>query len=264
MDEVNIPVTPETSHEVYTDTSEPPGKSDKESAEVSYTPSPEVSPEASNSVKNENKLPFPEKYTINNEEDVDKLITHEYPLSELVDFFGMDEFSDGGFYYIPYYSKGIITPDTVNEKFPIECTRERDNGYYTVYKVKEGGNYFVFWSEFREYIEGGKKEYSDYYGVGGTDYIYSIKNINDFSSLQPGISTYNDVIDIDPSTELIETGAEGSYSISLLDDNNVLVIWYSAWVKKGKGNEVIIRFMRIHEKTHGYLEDIYDFDLVFD
>ena len=69
----------------------------------------------------------------------------EYSLKELTGFFDKiyTNLFNGKQYFDEYYF------DNVNQKFQIEFTREIDGylqkNYYSVYKVKEGGYFYIFW-----------------------------------------------------------------------------------------------------------------------
>lgn len=72
-------------------------------------------------------------------------ITKEYSLNDLTSFFDKiyTNLFNGKQYLDEYYF------ENVNKKFPIEFTREIDGylqkKYYSIYKVKEGGYFYVFW-----------------------------------------------------------------------------------------------------------------------
>ncbi|MBE6761925.1 MAG: hypothetical protein E7551_06520 [Ruminococcaceae bacterium] len=78
-------------------------------------------------------------------ETKEKKITKEYSLKELTGFFDKiyTNLFNGKQYFDEYYF------DNVNQKFQIEFTREIDGylqkNYYSVYKVKEGGYFYIFW-----------------------------------------------------------------------------------------------------------------------
>ncbi len=195
---------------------------------------------------------FPEKYKINNEDSAETLITREYSLHELTDYFGMDAHSEGGYHTFLQNTQNI---DNVDKKFKIECTRHDDGWHYTVYKVKEGGRYFVGW---------GRSSLGSFI-VFDTIYINKIMNIKDFSSLQPGKSTYGDVIDIDLSTELDLKRSCGIFSYNLLNDGSILEIAYTKTGNECYEDNLIIESIEVEEPDYrpGLLGGIFKQDLVF-
>lgn len=148
------------------------------------------------------------------------IITKEYSLQELRSFFGeaapneLNVFGKNN-------NETDLTINSVNERFPIECLRK--NGY-SVYKVSDGGYFYVFWDKSFDPLHNSK---SDNATVYFTAHISSLKKAGDFDSLQEGLSTAEDVAKIDPAFELTFLLSSKTPSYSLLDDGTIMEICYS-------------------------------------
>ena len=70
---------------------------------------------------------------INNENSLDVLLTREYSLSEM-DLFFRNVLDFG------------LSLDSVEGFCPVEVLRENEGVFYTVYKIREGGYWYLFWS----------------------------------------------------------------------------------------------------------------------
>ena len=99
------------------------------------------------------------------------------------------------------FDKGtkIITLNQVNQTFPIECLRTSGDHFYTIYKVLEGGFFYVFWCEAltNNTDENDENNVCVYFST----YLNSLKDKNDFKNLKEG-DTAQDVYEIDPSLEI--------------------------------------------------------------
>lgn len=124
---------------------------------------------------------------------------------------------------------------TVNEKFPIECLRENENSFYSVYAVDEGGYFYIFWVESfsdSQEINGiayiSESDTPDNAVVGFSTYLSSSnsKPIDDFNEIKEQVSTFSDVYKIDPNTELSFSLSSRTVSYSLLDDDQIMCIEY--------------------------------------
>lgn len=185
-------------------------------------------------------------FNYDNSTDLDSIITQEYSLKELENYFELS-FSDEK----DFFDKTI---DRMNEKylmngvtktFKIQCLRKSTDLYYTVYKVKEGGRYFVFWSNASTENE-----------VIDTLYMKSIKSSDDFKNVKRNKSTLKDVREIEPSTELIRYLSNGIYSYTLLDDGDILQIKYDSnkyLTRKKEGrkiteNDLIVQEIKLSDR----------------
>ena len=95
----------------------------------------------------------------------------DYRLEDLYSFFGESSLNEN-----LVFDNGtkIITLNQVNQAFPIECLRTGGDNFYTIYKVLEGGFFYVFWSE-------ALTNNIDENNV----YVYFSTYINSFPSLEP-------------------------------------------------------------------------------
>lgn len=147
-----------------------------------------------------------------------------YKLEDLQNYFGKISPNETLIYGM---SKDLshLSMKSINEKFPIECIRE--NGpvcSYSVYRVEEGGCFYVFWS--KHLANGTFASEVDRITALCTVYISNLANFNDFSSLVIGINTADDVSRICSAFEITDVMSTGIHSFSLLDDGTVLDILY--------------------------------------
>ena len=166
----------------------------------------------------------------------DKELTKVYSLADLEGFiknrngYTLMNFGDG--------TKKFLFYPELNEKFPVEVVNRRDDTdfdiAYTVYRVSDGGYYYVFWGHAHSQQEHDEDSslilnctdtnhmcvyYSAYYGP--------YKKQGDFASLKVGVSTAEDVRKIDPDFEYDFMSIRGRRSYSLIDKDNVLEIKYT-------------------------------------
>ncbi len=145
---------------------------------------------------------------------------NEYSITELEEFFGELPLEE----QLIYNEDGArwITQTETLEKFPAEYSgKSRDwpinsSFDYVIYKVKEGGYYYVFFS-------GVTPEGTD---VIFTAHLTKLCKKSDFRSIKAGKSTAADVAKIDPAMEMTFMMSSGIYSMSLLEDGNIFVVKY--------------------------------------
>lgn len=162
------------------------------------------------------EIEFLNNIPINNIMDVKSIKNSEYSLSQLNAYFGEYSLQELSVFDVEN-NKEELEMKKVNAKFPIQFLRNNKGCYYSVYKVKEGGYYYVFWS-----IRDDKSLF-----VSDTFHIDNLKEKSDFNSIEIGSSTYDDVYSIDPSSELILILSNGVYSYSLLVNGELLEIEYN-------------------------------------
>lgn len=145
---------------------------------------------------------------------------NEYSITELEDFFGELPLEEQQI----YNKDGArwITQTETLEKFPAEYSgKPRDwpinsSFDYVIYKVKEGGYYYVFFS--------GVTPEETY--VGFTAHLTKLCKKSDFRSIKAGKSTAADVAKIDPAMEMTFMMSSGIYSTSLLEGGKVFFVKY--------------------------------------
>ena len=167
--------------------------------------------------KNMKTEKYVDGFIANDAKTLNEILTNEYTLIELEDYFGKKNQNEtigfGGNDNETLYIRDV------DKLFKVECLRTKG---YTVYKVKEGGYYYVFWSKVMEKNQTSMKEDAAvYFSV----HIKSLKKEADFSKLT-NEDTAMDVFEIDKSMELQFLLSNGIYSYSLLDDGNVVEIKY--------------------------------------
>lgn len=153
---------------------------------------------------------------INDEISAVNTLSNSYDLKELESYFG-------NYHYNEAYSvtdTNILTISEVNNHFPIEFLR---TSYYSLYKVKQGGYYYVFWGEALS-NESDNNIHDTI--ITYCTYISSAKTSDFFKTIQVGISTLKDVYSIDPWLELCLLKSSGIYSYSYLNSNSIVRIEY--------------------------------------
>ena len=149
-------------------------------------------------------------------------ITKEYNINDLKNYFKNYK-PEGYFNQFKQESEYIYDVDSV---FPVEILRP---GGYSVYKVKQGGYYFVFWAEDLVLNDDGsynREEDKRVYSIFSTAYFTHLVNEKNFESITPGISTAQDVYEIDPAFDIVDYLSSGFFSYSLLNEDQLMEIEY--------------------------------------
>ena len=168
-----------------------------------------------------NKLYVEEKLGIivDNDTPLNQLLTKEYELSALQEFFGKDSGTEG--FLSEDHDVKHPSSHEVLQHFPIECLRYEGSTYYSVYKIKNGGYYYILWNGVLQNPE---------------NYNFIVRKaicINNPASLdtlqkliQRNKTTVGKILDVAPETVMDFMSSSGPYSYTLLDDMRVLVIRY--------------------------------------
>lgn len=175
--------------------------------------------------------------------DLDEVLTKEYDLKELQEFFESRSSIDQ---YILNQGNSVLKINEVNEKYPIEIIR---TGNYSVYKVKQGGYFYVFWLLTTD-LEANENEPS----VSFTAYIPLKKDKEAFKKIKKGLSI-KDVELIDPSFELNILLSHAIYSYSILSDDTLVEIQYSSRNGDFKYDNLIVEqvlFVPRTSETYSY------------
>ena len=167
-------------------------------------------------------------------DELDNYITAEYEISDLLNYFKDSNTNE------PFNSsrKNLHYSD-INERFPVELTRE--NGY-SVYSVKEGGYYYIFWSQ--QGLDKNNISRKDPF-VYFTAYVNSKKDISLFKQLKAGVSTAKDVKKIDPYFELTFLMSRGVFSYSIIDNERILEIEYAENREAKNYSDLIIKKLAV-------------------
>lgn len=199
---------------------------------------------------------FFKEYFIDNCTTLEETLTKKYDLNEIQPFFeySNDNENIGFDSFISHLSF-----DDVNERFPIEVIR--GGGYsYSVYKVQQGGYYYVFWERtFDGKNISEKEEPYVYFSV----YLSSSTKAERFDSIIAGNSTAEDVKKIDSSFELSFLMSNGIYSYSYLNPESLLVIKYNIDDDLQSYNNLIVKEKKIisRDTVTSCLGSILSYDL---
>ena len=172
-------------------------------------------------------------------------LKNEYDLNDLAEFFKDGRINVGLGLSVNY---NHLKFETVNAKYPVEIVR---NGGYSVYKVSQGGYFYVFWEipfaapESGQLFAGATSESQEEPQVYFRSYLSSDVPFERFSSLVPGYSTAEDVKKIDPWFELTFLMSNGTYSYSYLNDNELLEIRYEIYQNVSEYRDLIVEKIRV-------------------
>ncbi len=177
---------------------------------------------------------YPEGFIVDDTSILDEVLKTEYDLTELQSFFaGSDRCST-------FENPTVLSFNEVNEQFPVEVIRPQG---YSVYKVSEGGFFYVFWTKSYEMVEGKKPCKPIVYFAS---YIHSELEAEAFNYVEPRISTAQDVLTIDPEAEFNFSMSYGIYSYSLLNENEMMEIRYERFGDKFEGyDDLFVESMNV-------------------
>lgn len=158
-----------------------------------------------------------DKYPVSQEEEISTLNMKSYPLEDLKSYFGIYSSVEYGKFggWPEHYSATI---NEINEKYLIQNVRYYEGKYYTIYKVEEGGYFYIFWgmTSNLDCTEYSIKVYDKFY-------INELNKKENFTSIEKG-STFEDILIADPWADLVWiNNTVGSLACSLLEDGSFLV-----------------------------------------
>lgn len=157
-------------------------------------------------------------YEMDDKKPLEGGLTKEYDLDELSAFFKDSNANER----IGFGSDGAaLTFREVNSSYPVEILR---TGGYSVYKVRQGGYFYVFWAEPLP-AEAGQSDSEP--TVYFSAYLSGDRAPGLFDSLTPGVSTAEEVRRLDPSFELSFLYSSGIFSYSYRDEETVFQIEYT-------------------------------------
>lgn len=173
-------------------------------------------------------------------------INNDYSIKELKDFFQP--------YHIDQLAnvKETLNINQANEQFPIELTRSKG---YSIYKVSEGGVYYVFW--IHSLVDGVPPIL--YFSA----YSEDMKKETDFENIKIGNSTAKDVLIVDPNLEFNFMLSSGVYSYSFLKNDMILKIKYTQIGSALDKKNLIVESIEIEkrENSESLFSEIYLMDL---
>ncbi len=184
---------------------------------------------------------YPEGFTVDDTSLLDDVLKAEYDLKELKDFFQSRCANS-----ILENKGGIMYFDEVNEMFPIEIIRPQG---YSVYKVSQGGYFYVFWSKGVCMVEDEKQFRPVVYFVA---HLESQVEEAKLETLKKGKSTANDVRKLDLEVEFNFARSCGTFSYSYLNKDEIMEIEYTI-SDKGLDNydDMVIKDITIIPRTEG-------------
>ncbi len=156
---------------------------------------------------------------INNSKNIES-IKNKYSLEDLRNFFGV--FSQQEIVFLNINAQTNYTIKEVNKAFSIEIIRNNNDSLYSIYKVTEGGLYFVFYSISYPQNDIDDKKIT----VSNTIYINSLKKLDDFKEITIDKSDYSDILNISSATELILILSSNISSYTLLENGKLLKVTY--------------------------------------
>jgi len=178
-------------------------------------------------------------------------LSTSYALEELWNFFAPHNINT-------LNSDGWLSYSDINQRFPIEITRSSG---YSVYRVNEGGYYYIFWVNTYDPDSLVKHEYPQMYF---STYISSSVAVTDFSDVVPEENTLSDIILIDPYCELQYHLSSSICSFSYLTPETVQQISYKI-TSEGfpDSNELVVTNQKTVERKNApsYFSIILDSDL---
>ncbi len=172
----------------------------------------------------------------------------------------------------PLSIEDILFYHDLDAKYPIEIFRICDNTAYTVYKISDGGYYYVFWTfaypsdsgrDASEDIDWADKEYlcvlfSIYIDSDPSDQL-------DYAAIQPGTTSLSDLIEMDANIDRRFTVPYDYYYY--LNRNDVLQVRCKLGElyedNAGSAENIIVESVSVipRDESSGYLAYINDEDL---
>jgi hypothetical protein len=203
-------------------------------------------------IEKEESMELFKGFIADNELKLSDLELPEYYIEELKSFFGVLFCNEAPI--CSYDNYCTLTISEVDKRFPVRCLRY-NKGYYTIYKVREAGFYYVFW--------GKRFESNSYYSLDTSKplepqvyfaaYFSSLPTIENFKDLKEGVSSAEDVFHIDPAFELNFAISRGVFSYSLLRDGSILEIEYK-YKRLNRRNDLIFMGKEVKKRERALSE----------
>ena len=176
-------------------------------------------------------------YRVNNKDNLADIVFTPYDIDDLDNYFltaNISRYDEENTY--------LITIDQSNEYFPIECLRSNGDAFYSVYKVSQGGYYYVFWIKATD-----TDTNTEYVIAHYVIYIADMVDYDRFTSLSAGTSTAKDVKMIDRYFEFVGFVSHATLSYSLTSQG-LLEISYEISGEASSLDSYIISSMNIVNK----------------
>ncbi len=187
-------------------------------------------------------------FIVDNSISKEEALTTEYDLNELISYFTPHHI------HLPKDIKtSNLKMEEINKRFPIELTRQNE---YSVYKVKQGGYYYVFWINTTTgsiLQEDGSEVETD---LEATMYFTAYfsgeyPSKSQFKKLKPGTSTAQDVIALDPNASFDFFKSTYDTSDSFLEDDWIATVHYERSDRKSY-DSMIIREVTFARRSEAY------------
>ena len=160
---------------------------------------------------------FFKEFLMDDVKTLENSLTKEYDIKELRLFFEGSNINENA--GLTSTTSRLLFSE-VNRRYPVEILR---TGGYSVYRVSQGGYFYVFWVKtFATDADQSNIEPAVYF----TAYLSSDTSLKLFDSLTLGSSTAEDVKRIDSSFELCFLMSNGIFSYSFINDETLLEIEY--------------------------------------
>lgn len=191
-------------------------------------------------------------FEVDNNTPLCDLLTTEYELSDLYHFFG-ENICEGDRIISLNNPESLPAPRTwneVNHYFPIQCLRYNSNVHYSIYKVKNGGYFYVFWNVpilNPPYMQSFYDTTTCTITTRTSIYIDQLPTIFSFRSIVKGQSTAKDIEKIDPCMEL-DFLSSSVKSYSRLQSGKILVVYYDYQVLETK-DDLIVKKIEIKSNS---------------
>ena len=197
------------------------------------------------------KVPF-ERIAVNNEIKISDIIMEKYSISHLRDYFGI-QFQNEYLVLDKDDNACFRNLSQAHQVFPIQCMRHSRDQYYTVYQVLEGGFYYIFWDTPANKFD----EPSVYFAA----YFFKIPEAREFDVLKAGVSTADDVHQIDANFYLSFLMSSGIRSYSLLKDGTIMKIEYNRVEELEKRSDLLFKGGKIIKRETSIFAAILSKDL---
>ena len=147
---------------------------------------------------------FSQYVTLDDTTPLEEALTVSYPLEELKAYFYPANWD--------VHWQNYAELPWVHEMFPIEIMR---SNYYTVYRVEEGGYFYVFWDVYED----------GYPYVSFSAYLPGDRTLDDFAEVEVGVTTFEEMHQLDPGIWF--WGNANFFSYSYLSAEELLLVNYN-------------------------------------
>lgn len=208
---------------------------------------------------------FVKGFIIDNSKPLSEIISHEYSLKELTDFFDGRTMNDYLTFCVDPESCSELSIEEVDAGFPVECLRKNNLTVYSVYKVSEGGYFYVFWgiSVASRINENGVATVVSLDPIDAhvdmalhISSLEVLKSASDFDSIKEGISTAQDVALIDPAFQLNPLYSSCLPSFTFLNDRTVMRICYDRNTDRSSLSDLTVVSKEIVSEEHSPLGSV--------